>query len=94
MSALAKKRLAARSLADWRCVACRRRVTAGRAAAPSGEPARHGRVGGEGTRLAQGAGATPFFRFFASRFTPSFFVASVVAPPDSLMDETTIKNGH
>lgn len=73
---------------------CRRRVLAGRDAAPSGEPARQSRVGGEGTRLAKGVGATPFLRFFTHRFTPSFFVASVVAPPECAMGCTTSKHGH
>lgn len=77
-------------------VARRRPFTAGRVTAPSGVPARHGRVGGEGTRLrcALCAPAMVFAalhrvsshlagRFFASRIRPLFFVASVVAPPES-----------
>lgn len=67
----------------------RRPFTAGRDTAPSGVPARHGRVGGEGIRLrcAPCSSAAPNLvdkgSFFAGRLTPSFFVASVVAPPES-----------
>lgn len=88
-------------LGGYAPVARRRPLTVGRATAPSGVPARHGRVGGEDTRLrcALGVPAMVFAArhlgfsrskgcFFASRSTPSFFVASVVAPPESLIDET------
>lgn len=76
-------------------------VTAGRDTAPSGVPARLHRVGGEGIRLRcalwaremvfgalQGGFFCPAGRFFADRIRPPFFVASVVAPPESLIDET------
>lgn len=76
-------------------------VTAGRDTAPSGVPARLYRVGGEGIRLRCAHGVSggvsaalqgEFFRqagrFFAVYFTPFFFAASVVAPPESLIDET------
>lgn len=88
-------------LASHAPVAHRRPLTAGRDTAPSGAPARHGRVGGEGTRLRCALCAPAMVlaalrrvssrlagRFFASRIRPLFFVASVVAPPESLIDET------
>lgn len=77
-------------------------VTDGRGTAPSGAPARSFlRVGGEGIRLRyalcapamvfaalQGGFSCPAGRFFAGRFAPLFFVADVVAPHFSLIDET------
>lgn len=77
--------------ADKRSKAHHRMCTAGRDIAPSGVPARLYRVGGEGTRAVLGGGqgrGNLFSRFFASSFTPSFFVASVVAPLMSLKFET------
>lgn len=70
--------------------------TAGRDSAPSGVPTQLHRVGGEGTRLRGARGAvavfrycgSQFFQFFAQPLRPPFFVASVVAPPESLIDET------
>lgn len=76
---------------DNRSMAHHYTCTDGRDTAPSGVPARLYRVGGEGTRLSgmvgQGSGNL-FSRFFAACFTPSFFVASVVAPLISLKFET------
>lgn len=70
MSVVAMVLVSAPFPADRPRFACRRRVVVGRDAAPSGEPARQRRVGGEGTRLTQGVGATPFFR---SPIYPLFF---------------------
>lgn len=76
---------------DNRSMAHHRTCTDGRDTAPSGVPARLYRVGGEGTRLSGMVGqgrSNLFSRFFAVRFTPSFFAARVVAPLMSLKFET------
>lgn len=52
MSAIQSQRVCRSFHADRQRFICRRRVLAGRDAAPSGEPMRQGRLGGEGTRLA------------------------------------------
>lgn len=85
---------------DYAPVARRRTFPAGRDTAPRGEPARLYRVGDEGTRLRSACGAqmvlwtfgNQLFHFFTARFTPHFFVASVVTPPESPDLGTTPQN--
>lgn len=98
--------------ADHAPAARRHLVTAGRATAPSGAPAQLHRAGGEGIRLrcARSALTTsssallwysprPAGLFFTCLLRHPFFVASVVAPPESLILETApqrarVRRGH
>lgn len=61
MSAIQSLRVYRSFPADRQRFACRRRVLAGRDTAPSGEPMRQGRLGGEGTRLATVDGIANIF---------------------------------
>lgn len=65
MSAIQSQRVCRSFHADRQRLICRRRVLAGRDAAPSGEPMRQGRLGGRGNP----AGHCRWHSQYFSRFT-------------------------